>query len=245
MVRATQPYLVPAEDQADDHFFVPLSTQRLMVKLPLDANKVETVLRPLALWLNFPGAPTAKKVALLAGIQENLSLIPMADATARWPCELGPIPTSSALQQVRLSILRDADDAKTFPRASTLYIKTLRRDTPEFIPHLHVKMNELEAAIRTARAECRPCTEQKAWETRYCAAPKWLASALPQPLTGVEYYEIILEEEEDGETKERRAFLPVEGWSSQDLDEKMSWLYGCSCSDYIMVRMRSWIRVWG
>ncbi len=111
MVRANKPYIVPAEDQADDHFFVPLSTGRLTVKLPLDANKVETVLRPLALWLNFPGAPTAKKVALLAGIQENLSLIPMEDATARWPCELGPIPTSSMLQQARLSTLRCADEA--------------------------------------------------------------------------------------------------------------------------------------
>ncbi len=175
MVRATQPYLVPAGDQAADHFFVPLSTQRLTVKLPLDVNKVETVLRPLATWLNFPGAKSANKIALLAGIQENLSLLPMSAAEARWP-ELGPTPTSATSETYgllveRLRVLRNADDGSGHKFDTTVYIDTLRRDTPEFIPHLHAKMTELEAALRTMGAEVQ--RKEDAERKKKFTAPAW------------------------------------------------------------------------
>lgn len=88
MVRATKPYIVPVEDQDDDHFTVPYllsphSTQRLTVKLPLDSNTVEGVIRPLATWLNVPGAKSANNLTLLAGIQENLSLLTLSAAATR------------------------------------------------------------------------------------------------------------------------------------------------------------------
>ncbi len=249
MVRANKPYIVPAEDQVDDHFFVPLSSQGLMVKLPLDANKVETVLRPLATWLNFPGAKSANKLALLAGIQENISLLPMSSAEARWP-ELGPIPTTPTSETYgllveRLRTLKNADN-------------TLRRDTPEFIPHLHAKMTELEAAIRTMEAEVR--RKDDAERENKFTAPAWWDFAVTDVPPVAPYYKLTVQTESethDGycsdadvytlDPKTSVLYLAGNDWTAKELNEKNTWAQHlddhCCCGVKEVHTLMAWERV--
>ncbi len=250
MVRANKPYIVPAEDQAGDHFTVPyllspFSTQRLTVQLPLDANKVESVLRPLATWLNFPHAKQLNKLALLAGIQENLSLLPMADAAARWPNDLGPIPETYSLQWAKLSTLQKVDDA-------------LRRDTPEFIPHLHAKMTEIEDAMRTTEAEER--RKEYAERKKKFTAPAWWDFAVTDVPPVAPYYKLTVQtvsETHDGyctdadvytlDPKTSVMYLAGNDWDAKDLNEKNTWAQHlddhCCCGVKKDHTLMSWERV--
>jgi hypothetical protein len=258
MVRANNPYIVPTEDQADGSFFVPLPTQRLTVQLPLDTNKVDTVLRPLALWLDFPGAGRANKLDLIAGIQGNISLLPMADAAARWPNDLGPIPETYDLQVTRLRSLKNAANGSGYKFDTNIYIDTLRRDTPQFIPHLHAKITELINAIESSeKMLLRKEAEER---EKKCRAPAWWDSVMTEIPSTTPYYELTVkveQEDHDGyctdaevymcEAETSVMYLPANDWTAKDLNEKNTWdTYlpdHCCCNVMKVTTLMSWERV--
>lgn len=124
-------YVVPSSDMEADRFFLPLSTGRTEVLLPLERNRVAAVLLPVARWLSWPSQRGTKE-KLLWWINMHLSILPMADAVARWP----------AL-------------ASGYSVSICCVSRMLVRETPQFVPHLEVALAAAEAAERTARMESR------------------------------------------------------------------------------------------
>jgi hypothetical protein len=114
-----------------------------------------------------------------------------------------------------------------------------------FLPYPNKDEQQTAAKMVRANKPYIVPAEQKKWDTMF-RQPKWLASALPKPLASA-CYEIILEEEYRGVTKERRVFLPLEGWTSRDFNEKMSWgVRDCwCCESTTTTRLRGWIRIQG
>jgi hypothetical protein len=240
MVRATKPYIVPAADQGPDSFTVHVEwrTQPLTVKLPLSANGTIDVLRPLAnhLGLGHMLSPHESKDSLLSLIRPNLSLLPMADAIARWP-QLGePVPTTLAAAQEAESDYKGGG-----------WAATLRETTPEFIPHLHSRMAECKKVCD--RLEYEEQVRERDWqelrERFRTRAPAWCMEALrTPPAAGVAHYVITLAKFEqshdgycsDGEelrTEEVEAevlYLPVQtGWTPTDIPIGQEWTMQDEC----------------
>ena len=213
-------YIVPAEDQSAESFTVPLYSGRLEVRLPLENNTIEHVLRPLAKWLNFPGCHTAKKLQLIDGINKNLSLRPMSEAVARWPA-LSYSPPGSL------------DAARRLLSRQRALCDEVARKTPEFLPHAQKVAEDVRAALTTMEME--ELREKRRQEAEAAREPDWMESAVEEAPSGP-HYKITVVAEEDGhdgycsgveegelevvQTEKRVYYLPDGDW---DFEEKTTW----------------------
>lgn len=212
-------YIVPAEDQSADSFFVPLSSGRLEVRIPLENNTIDRVLRPLAKWLNFPGCHSAKKLQLIDGINRSLSLRSMSEALARWP-------------QLSFSPPQSAGAAGRLLSRQLALCNEVARKTPEFLPHAEKVAEDVRATLTTMKME--ELREKRKEEAEAAREPHWMESALTEAPSGPHYKIAVVAEEEghdgycsgmDGEmgivgTEEKTYFLPDGEW---DFEEKTTW----------------------
>jgi hypothetical protein len=221
-------WIVPAADQAPDHMFLPLSTGRTEIRLPLESSPVSTILLPVARWLSFP-RQRGTRAELIAWIDAHLSLVPMESAVARWPV----LASGSAQAMERVAA-------------------QIRRETPQFAPHLGAAIAAAGAAARTAAMEA----ERQAQRER--APPDWLESAARIAPAGphIVVHLRVSEEEHDGccsavdesdleerESEELDMFLPLTDADGDpwDLDAQTEWREHaeghCCCGADVITRV--------
>lgn len=172
-----------------------------------------------------------------------------------------PTPEHYGALVEQLRVLRNADEGSGHTFTTNIYIATLRRDTPEFIPHLHAKMTELEVAIKTMEAEVR--RKEDAERKERCREPAWwdsVARQAPSAPATAPYYKLTIQtlsEDHDGyctdaevyklDPKTSVMYLPTKEWTAKDLTEKNTWdtYLGnhCCCNAMETNTLMGWERI--
>jgi hypothetical protein len=187
-VEATQPapsqrgvyYIVPSLDVTPTGFCVP--HLRGEVKLPLEANTDE-VLRSLAEWLGLSG--DLEPAQRLQGIREHLSTLPREEAEYRWPELDRPFPETVEGFFART---KELDELRA----------AIKKETPQFLPHVGWLRSRLEAAVKKAEEQERE------------RPPAWWSAAARDAPAAPPYYRLTVQSEEEDH----------DGWCSEVESEK-------------------------
>ncbi len=237
-------YVVPDDFKTPDGFFTPIETTngRLHVKLPLESNPVEKVLRPLARWLSVRGTDRMNKTNLLAQINSRLSWIPMSQAIEKWP---------QLLLNDELLTLQESN--KEYNDITKIRYK-VSSETPQFIIHYEKVLQDCLAKRTTLRME-EERQQVKKFNTEN-EPPSWFEHALRVEPETKPYYKIDLIIEEQGhdgyctgndedslyieETENQERFVPEGKW---DFYTKTTWRQHhpshCCCGAEIITKMIS------
>lgn len=234
-------YIVPAADQAPDHFFVPLPTGRTRIALPLESNTM-AVLTPLGKWLGLMDIGHRKKADLVATLSKSyLSLLPMEDALAAWPA-LGTVFNTMTAAADSL----DRNQIQQWLQEMRALLTSIRNQTPQFLPHALKICRDLEDHAR------RVAEEERIAIAKERAAPAWWDAVLTEAPAGP-HFKITVQEDEQGHdgycsgteedemeivsSKTRTVFLPAGDWSF----DKTEWREGaeghCCCGADVLCKI--------
>lgn len=226
MILAENPYIVPVSDQEPDSFTVPIQYQPhvLNVKLPLSANGTLAVLRPLAnhLGLGHMLSSNETKERLIKLITPNLSLLPMADAIARWPQLDESIPITFAEVKDVLNCFMEGE-----------WAATLRHETPQFIPHLHRRIIDCKKVYDMLEYEEQKaeCDWQELRQRLQKHGPAWCMEVCRNPPVDGKHYVITVTMKGHGEEFHNKVFyLPIQsGWTQTDIPIGQEWIMQDEC----------------